>query len=137
MPKKGNKYRMILVLSRLNDYMHFPKFKYDSIRQASDVFELGDFCFTADLKDGYWHCDLHADMFTHMCFEWLGVVYYFAVLPFGCAPACWVFTKLMKPIGKLRARRMRNNQVWEIAGKATAKSKKTKRGILLLSDERA
>ena len=67
-PKKGNKYRLVLDLSRLNmrlnDYMHFPKFKYDSIRQVSDVFELGDFCFTADLKDGYWHCDLHVDMFT-------------------------------------------------------------------------
>ena len=37
---------------------------------------------------------------NYMCFEWLGVVYHFVVLPFGCAPACWVFTKLMKTMVK-------------------------------------
>ena len=43
-----------------------------------------------------WHCDLHSDMWKYMCFEWEGVVYTFVQLPFGCAPACWVFTKLIK-----------------------------------------
>ena len=30
-----------------------------------------------------------------MAFEWEGVIYHFAVLPFGCAPACWVFTTVI------------------------------------------
>ena len=35
-------------------------------------------------------------MWEYMCFEWERVVYTFVQLPFGCAPACWVFTKLIK-----------------------------------------
>ena len=31
----------------------------------------------------------------YMCFEWEGVVYTFVQLPFGCAPARWMFTKLI------------------------------------------
>ena len=69
-PKKGNKFRLILELSRLNEYMVFPKFKYDSIKQLTEVFDSHDLLFSAYLKDGYWHCDLHVARFTYMCFEW-------------------------------------------------------------------
>ena len=30
-----------------------------------------------------------------MVFEWEGEIYYFAMLPFGCAPACWAFTTVI------------------------------------------
>ena len=48
--------------------------------------------FACDLKDGYWHSDLHTDFWTYMAFEWEGEIYHFVVLPFGCAPVCSVFT---------------------------------------------
>ena len=95
-PKKPDKFRLILGLSRLNRYLVFPRFRYDSISLVAEVFELGDSLFSFDLKDGYWHCDLHSDMWQYMCFEWEGVILTFVQLPFGCAPACWVFTKLIK-----------------------------------------
>ena len=95
-PKKGNKYRLILDLSKLNKHLLFPRFKYDSIAMVAEVFDLDDWLFAFDMKDGYWHCDLHSDMWEYMCFEWEGVIYTFVQLPFGCAPACWVFTKLIK-----------------------------------------
>ena len=95
-PKKPDKYRLILDLSKLNKFLLFPRFKYDSIAMVAEVFELDDWLFSFDLKDGYWHCDLHPDMWEYMCFEWKGVVYTFVQLPFGCAPACWVFTKMIK-----------------------------------------
>jgi hypothetical protein len=44
------------------------------------VFDLGGWRFAFDLKDGYWHCDLHEDMWEYMCFEWEGVVYTFTLL---------------------------------------------------------
>ena len=94
-PKKGNTYRLILDLSKMNKHLRFPRFKYAHINQTRDVFEPGDFLFAWDLKDGYWHIDLHPEFWTHMAFEWEGVTYYFAVLPFGCAPACWVFTTVI------------------------------------------
>ena len=94
-PKKGNTYRLILDLSIMNKYLRFPRFKYARIEQIRDVFESGDYLFAWDLKDGYWHIDLHPDFWTFMAFVWEGVTYFFAVLPFGCAPACWVFTKVV------------------------------------------
>ena len=94
-PKKPDTYRLILDLSKMNKYLRFPRFKYASIAQVREVFDQGDFLFAWDLKDGYWHIDLHPDFWTYMVFEWEGVLYYFAVLPFGCAPACWVFTVII------------------------------------------
>ena len=95
-PKKGGKLRLILDLSWLNRYLIFPKFRYDSVKQIADLFEMGDYMFAWDAKDGYWHVDLHEDMWQYMCFEWEGQILYFAVMPFGLAPACWVFTKMMR-----------------------------------------
>ena len=91
---KGEKFRLILDLSKLNKHLSFPSFKYDSIRQVEKVFELGDWLFAWDCKDGYFHMDMAESMFTYMCFEWEGVMYYFAQCPNGLAPACWAFTKL-------------------------------------------
>jgi hypothetical protein len=95
-PKKGNKYRLILDLSWLNKHLTFPKFKYDSVKQIADLFEPGDYMFAWDAKDGYWHVDLHEDMWQYMCFEWKGKTFYFGQMPFGLAPACWVFTRMMR-----------------------------------------
>jgi hypothetical protein len=94
-PKKGNTYRLILDLSKMNKHLRFPRFKYAHINQTREVFEPGDFLFAWDLKDGYWHIDLHPDFWTYMAFEWEGEIYHFAVLPFGCAPACWAFTTVI------------------------------------------
>ena len=49
---------------------------------VAEVFDLDDWLFAFDMKDGYWHCDLHSDMWEYMCFEWGGVVYTFVQLPF-------------------------------------------------------
>lgn len=95
-PKKGNKLRLILDLSRLNEYLVFPKFKYDHINKVKELFSEGDWLFSWDLKDGYWHQELHPNMFTYMAFEWEGRTLYFRCMPFGLAPACWVFTKLIR-----------------------------------------
>ena len=77
--KKGNKFRLILDLSKLNRHLRFPKFKYDSVKSVAKVFDQGDWLFSWDLKDGYWHTDLHESAWTYMCFEWEGQLYYFAV----------------------------------------------------------
>ena len=89
-PKKGNKYRLILDLSKLNKILIFPRFKYDSIAMVAEVFDLDDWLFAFDMKDGYWHCDLHSDMWEYMCFEWEGdsCVYF-------CAVAFWLCSCLL------------------------------------------
>ena len=97
-PKKPDTFRLILDLSEMNYYLSFPKFKYDHINQVRDRFRQGYFLFCWDLKDGYWHVDLHPDFWTYMVFEWEGKLYYWLVMPFGCAPACWVFTMIIRAL---------------------------------------
>ncbi|KXZ45987.1 hypothetical protein GPECTOR_48g419 [Gonium pectorale] len=54
--------------------------------------------FTIDLKSGYHHVDIDSDYWEYLGFCWKGVYYVFTQLPFGLAPACWAFTKLMREV---------------------------------------
>ena len=60
--------------------------------------------FTFDLKSGYHHVDIHKDSQTYLGFSWgegaNRKFYMFCVLPFGLASACYVFTKLLRPLVK-------------------------------------
>ena len=60
--------------------------------------------FTFDLKSGYHHVDIHEDFQTYLGFSWgegaSRRFYVFRVLPFGLASACYVFTKLLRPLVK-------------------------------------
>ena len=52
---------------------------------------------TFDLKSGYHHVEPQ----KFLGFEWDSKFFVFMVLPFGLATACYVFTKLMRPLVKL------------------------------------
>ena len=45
--------------------------------------------------------DIHAEFQTFLGFEWEHKHYVFTVLPFGLSTACYVFTKLMRPLVRL------------------------------------
>ena len=55
---------------------------------------------TFDLRSGYHHIDIHPDSQTFLGFCWKGKYYKFTVLPFGLSSACFVFTKVMRPLVK-------------------------------------
>ena len=68
------------------------------------IFEKGEYFFTFDLKSGYHHVDIHGDCWKYLGFSW-GIgsdrkFFVFKVLPFGLASACYVFTKLLRPLVK-------------------------------------
>ena len=69
------------------------------------MFEANEYLFKFDLKSGYHHVDIHPDYFQFLGFQWedKGVpnYYVFTVLPFGLFTACYVFTKLMRPLVRL------------------------------------
>ena len=78
------------------------------MRAAMMYFEKGNFMCTFDLISGYHHVDVHPKSQTYLGFEWKGSHYVFTVLPFGLATACYVFTKLLRPVVKyLRAKGVR------------------------------
>ena len=66
---------------------------------------LGDFMITFDLKSGYHHVDIHKDFSPYLGFSWHDSrgrrkFYVFRVLPLGLSTACYVFTKLLRPLVK-------------------------------------
>jgi hypothetical protein len=71
--------------------------------------QKGDYVFTVDLTSGYHHVDMDERYWTYLGFYWEGQFYVFTQLPFGLAPACWVFTKLTRELLYLwRSEGMRN-----------------------------
>ena len=58
--------------------------------------------FKFDLKSDYHHVDVHPEHQQYLGFSWdtsgISQYYVFAVLPFGLSTACYVFTKLMRPM---------------------------------------
>lgn len=60
---------------------------------------------TWDLKSGDYHVPIHPDAQKYFCFKVGGVTFYFKVLCFGFAQACYVFTKIMQEVAmELRKR---------------------------------
>ena len=58
--------------------------------------------FKFDLKSGYHHIDMHPECHKFLGFQWetKGVTKYFAftILPFWLSTACYLFTKLLRPL---------------------------------------
>ena len=100
----AGKLRLVLNLRYLNQYLHVLTFKYEDLRVAALLFDVDEYLFKFDLKSGYQHVDIHPDYHTYLGFQWetKGVTgfYVFTVLPFGLATACYLFTKMMRPLIK-------------------------------------
>lgn len=98
------KCRLVIDLRYINQYLHLSKFKYEGLNLIPMLFKEGDYVFTFDLKSGYHHVDIHNDSQPFLGFSWGKgkdrKFYTFTVLPFGLASACYVFTKLLRPLVK-------------------------------------
>ena len=102
---KNGKSRLVIDLRHVNDYLDFPKFKYEDLKIARQYLEKDDFFTTFDLKSGYHHIFIHVEDKKYLGFAWqfpdMKIRYFqFRVLPFGLASACYAFTKLTKPLVK-------------------------------------
>lgn len=89
----------------MNNIIEFPKFKYEDLKVASQHLEKDFYFSTFDLKSGYHHISIQEQDRTFLGFSWtygngLTKFYQFLVLPFGLASACYVFTKVLKPLIK-------------------------------------
>ena len=96
--------RLVLDLRYLNQFLPDRKFKYEGLSIIPSLFCQGDYFSVFDLKSGYHHVDIHQDCWPYLGFSWgVGLArrwYTFRVLPFGLSTACYVFTKLMRPLVK-------------------------------------
>ena len=102
--KNSVKKRLILDLRYVNNFLHVPKFKYEDIRTARDIFSLGNWFFKFDYKSGYHHVDIFPTHQKFLGFSWTLAGkkkwFVFSALPFGLASAPHVFTKIQKALVK-------------------------------------
>ena len=96
--RANGKQRLILDLRHVNQFLHIPKFRLDSLQLLSDIADLDDLMFSLDLASGYHQVLMAPSAFPYLGFCWDGVFYVYKVLPFGLATAPWCFSKIMRVI---------------------------------------
>ena len=96
----SGKKRLVHDLRHVNRFLWKQKFKYEDMRTALEMAEVGDFMVSFDLKSGYHHINIHPNFWKYLGLSWTSgrveKYYIFKVLPFGLATACFVFTKVMR-----------------------------------------
>ena len=96
-PKPNGKYRPIITLKNLNNFVHYDHFKQETFKIVLDLIQKGDFFSSVDLCDAYFSIPIHEEFQKYLKFSWNGSLYKFICLPFGLKSA-HVFTKVMKPV---------------------------------------
>ena len=100
---EGDKLRLVLDLRHVNPCLHIKKFKYEDLAVAAELIDHNFYFTTFDLVSGYHHVDIFPPHQKFLGFQWVfpgGISRYFVfvVLAFGLATACFLFTKLMRPL---------------------------------------
>jgi hypothetical protein len=101
----GGKERLICNDRYINLFLEALPFQYKRLRDILAFTKKGFFMATWDLKPGYFHVPIHQDFWKYFGFKVGNITFYFKVLCFGYAQACFIFTKVMQePAFELRKR---------------------------------
>ena len=95
---KAPKLRLCLNPMYINLFMRYQPVQYERLGEMVQLAEEGDYAFTTDDKSGYWQCAMHPSMWKYLAFEVGGRIYCFTHLPFGVAPACFIYTMIKQEI---------------------------------------
>ena len=93
--------RLVLDVSRLNDFIVPLRFRMTSVAQVRLTLRPGCWLASLDLRDAYWHVPIHPRYRPFLAFVARGQVFQFRVLPFGLNIAPRVFTKILQPVRSL------------------------------------
>ena len=98
------KKRLVINLRYLNQFLKKETFKYEDLRTLLSLLKAEDYLCKFDLKSGYHHVEITNLLWKYLDFQWgtndVQQYYVFTVLPFGLATACYIFTKLIRPLVK-------------------------------------
>jgi hypothetical protein len=98
----NGKLRLVLDLRHINKFLKKTDFTYENLKTLSELFDKDDFFIRFDLRSGYHHININPHHYQFLGFEWdfdTGTRFFmFTVLPFGLSTACYVFTKVMRPL---------------------------------------
>ena len=102
-PKPNGKVRLILDVSRLNEFIFVPELSFKNHGSFRKALVPPAWVVTLDLKEAYYHVPMHPRLHKFLALTCWGKLFYFKVLPFGLSPAPWVFQSLMSfPITRLQ-----------------------------------
>ncbi len=97
-PKKNGKFRLIVDLRNVNSFCSVPSFSNENINTVCDIIEPNDTLFTIDLKNGFYHINVHSDDRTFLGFKWRNQYFVWNVLPFGLSASPFFFQKTLRPV---------------------------------------
>ena len=97
-PKPNGKFRPVINLKYLNEFIHYNHFKQETFKVVLDLIQHGDYMTSVDMTDAYFSIPIHESFQKYLKFSWNGNLYKFVALPFGIKSAPYVFTKVLRPV---------------------------------------
>ena len=107
-PKKTGGFRLILDVSKLNEFLIVDKFYMDTVQVIRSAVEEDMWAVSIDLSDAYHHIPIRSGYSNFLAFQVGSRCFRYVALPFGLSPAPQVFTAALTPL-KMHARK-----TWEI-----------------------
>jgi ribonuclease HI len=97
-PKKDDKWRAVLNLKPLNEFIQKHHFKMESWWDIRSLIHKDDFFVRLDLTDAFLSIPMHTDSMPFLCFDWKDKRYQWTRLPFGLTSSPRIFTKVCRPV---------------------------------------
>ena len=97
-PKPNNRWRPILDLSKLNNYLKTQSFKMETPETIRTSLEAGEWVTSIDFKYAYFHIPINSQSRKYMHFHIQDKTYQFKALPFGLSTAPMEFTLIAKEV---------------------------------------
>ena len=97
-PKKNGKFRVILNLKQVNEFIEYHHFKMETFKTALNCVSRNCFFASVDLQDAYYSCKVMENDRKYLRFIWNKTKYQYTCLAMGLASSPRIFTKLMKPV---------------------------------------
>ena len=96
-PKPNGKYRPVINLKNLIQFVLYEHFKQETFSLVLDLVQKNDYFTSLDLCDAYFSIFVHKKFHRFLKFAWQGQLYSFICVPFGYSMAPRLFTKILKP----------------------------------------
>ena len=107
-PKRSGKFRMILNMKRINNFIPKEKFRMETLASILPALRPSDLAVSLDLKDAYFHIPIHPDSRDLLGFSFGGQSFRYRAMPFGLRPAPRVFSRVVSAVAAfLRKRGLR------------------------------
>ena len=103
-PKPNNRWRPILDLSKLNNFLKTQTFKMETPETIRTSLQAGEWVTSIDFKDAYFHVPINSQSRKYMRFHIQGKTYQFKALPFDLFTAPMEFTVIAKEVKWLAMR---------------------------------